>query len=220
MRLFLRRLVGIWSYLAASIAATVIAGSVAWAANLPLFSGPSTNEPGQLNATVNQLISNINTGVSGLIGFSAGPVSSIATTVVQPFVTSTIPTGQLVSAGQGLRVTCGGVTQANTDTKTVSLTVGTATVTSTAIAIPSVSWSLDLLWQPATTPVTANNVWIGHAFTSTVTGASSSVTVNGGNDTNANDNIANQGIPVKCSYVQGTSAVDVTMETFTIEQVK
>ena len=50
--------------IALGLIGAALLGSVAWAANLPLFTGPTTQEPNQTNATENQLIQNLNGAVN------------------------------------------------------------------------------------------------------------------------------------------------------------
>ena len=105
--------------LLSTIAAVMFAGGIAWGSNIPLFQGPI--QPANIPAALNLLITEINAGTAGLNSYIPGPVASLGQTAEQSLASVSIPAGVLTTAGQGLRLTCAGVTAANTNNKTVKL---------------------------------------------------------------------------------------------------
>jgi hypothetical protein len=109
-------------FLAAS-AAVLVAGSVAYAAQIPLITG--AQDPSQLNATINSVIQAVNAG-TGLAGYVGGLPLATTGTTIQTLGSITLPAGQLKSVGQGVRIVCYGNGTA-TGTNTMTVQVGTAT---------------------------------------------------------------------------------------------
>jgi hypothetical protein len=108
--------------IAYALTGLVLTGVIALGANIPLLTG--AQDPSQLNATINQLILSINSGVEGSIGGFVGPQATTGTTI-QILGTATINANSL-TAGQSVRVTCWGAGTA-TGTNTLTIQVGTAT---------------------------------------------------------------------------------------------
>lgn len=126
-----------------SCAALLACGSIALAANIPLFSGPTANEPSQTNATENSLIQNIIAGVNGYIAGTYN-LQSVNTTGLQGLATTTIPTNTLSVPGQGLRLRCWGVTNGNTNTKAAQLYLGSKTVSTGPFSVANSRWDLNM----------------------------------------------------------------------------
>lgn len=112
--------------IAYALTGLVLSGAVAFGANLSLLSGSQYSEPSQVLATVNTVIRNINSGVSGLLnsGGFVGPKATTLTTI-EVLGTNTISASSL-AAGQAVKVTCWGTGTA-TGTNTLTIQVGTAT---------------------------------------------------------------------------------------------
>lgn len=102
-----------------------LSGAAAFGANVSLLQGPQYSEPSQILSTVNTVIQNINSGVSGLLGGGfVGPKPTVGTTI-EVLGTNTINASSL-SAGQAIRATCWGTGTA-TGTNTLTIQVGSAT---------------------------------------------------------------------------------------------
>lgn len=199
--------------LAIAIAALLVSGAVALAANVPLISGPASNEPSQENATINGVIQSIVSGMNGIIAAQPGPIATTATTIAQTFATTTIPTSTLNVPGQAIRARCWGIGSSSTNTKSVALNFGTGVVvTSGSMTAANQQWGVDLMIQAVT--LTANYVAIGSGeFGSTLMPTvSKQVTA---------DNLQT-GLTLSCTG-QTPTAVEtggLTMEGFLVEQIK
>ena len=227
-----------------SVAAIAISVGISYgmvkAVNLPLFSNIALQEPSQELAALNSLVQALNFGTTGNLAYTPGPIGNLATTVGQTFASALVPTGQLTSAGQGIRARCYGQTANTTASKTINLmifaqgqTPGSISATapiisSTALNIGNENWDLELQYQVQTNPVTANAGWIGRSFVGNATPAGSTVAtvspvnINSGQDTNQADNLATNGLVVACQYVNssGAGAASATMQGFIVEQMK
>ncbi len=217
-----------------SVSAVAIAGFAAFgivkAANLPLFSNIALQEPSQELAALNTLVQAINTGVTGNFAYVPGPVGNTGTgTTTQniTFASAVVPTGTLVAAGQGYRARCAGTSNVATAFK-VGITVGRSMAVSqenfpVGGAQPNNSnWDLELQFQAATNPVTANYTWMARAFAAIASGtvSGSTLSVNSGNDTTVTDNNANFQLPITCVMYGGATTGEVTMMNFAIEQLR
>lgn len=196
--------------------ALLLTSAIAFGANVQLVPQGFIAEPSQIIPLVNALIQQINQNVSGLVAAQVGPVTSTATTAVQTLATTPIPSGTLQSSGQSLRLKCAGFTAANTNVKAVSLSFGSAVVTSGAINISGARWNLDLLIT-AVTP-TANFVAIGGGQLTSTT-ISTPVAIVAQQVTS--DNLATS-LTASCQSQQSgaAGAAEVVMENFLVEQVK
>lgn len=208
--------------------AASIAGGIVYAANLSLFSGASCAESSQTVACLNQLVQAVNAGVTGNLAFTPGPVAGTTgspTTANNTLASATIATGQLLVAGQGLRVRCSGIQASATTNARVGIVVGRSMAVSLE-AIPGANpnWDMEVQLHAATTPVTANEVWVGRGFASNASGnATNFMAVNGGNDTTVTDNNVNFSLPVSCVQYAGVGGIatgSVTMENFLIEVLR
>lgn len=213
---------------AAITAAGVIAFGIAKAANLPLFSNVALQEPSQELAALNTLVNNINAGVTGNLGYINGPVANPtgnSTTANQSLASTTIVTNQLVAAGQGIFARCSGINASGTTNAKVGLAIGKAmSVSLESIPGTNPQWDLEVQFHAATSPVTANYTWVGRGFASDASGtATNFMAVNGGNDTNTSDNLANNSVPVSCVVYAGTGGIatgSVTMENFIVQVLR
>ena len=95
----------------ASVGAFFGATALAVAANLSLVTGPQ--DPSQLNATINGVINNINSSVSR-IGVASTAVADAATTAEQTLLQYSLPGGLLANPGDSVRISCWGITGADT----------------------------------------------------------------------------------------------------------
>jgi len=234
--------------LLASVAAIALTGGMAYAVNVTPLSGPTINEPSQLMNGLNTVINSFNFGTSGNLGYVAGPLGAVGTTVQQSIAFTTVNTGQLSNAGQALLARCYGISANNTHVKQVGIIAyGTQAtnqnfqtvtplinslapyVSSTAFSVGNENWDVELLYQLNTTPATANAAYIGRAWTGLATGgtaglgavATPQIIINIGNDTSSTENLAVNGLTFACQAGLGTAAGgDVTMEGFSVQQVK
>lgn len=187
------------------------------AASIPTVSG--AQDPSQLNATINGVITNIIAGTSGLVAAGVGPATSVATTTALNFVSTSIPTSTLNLVGQTLRVHCWGRTAANTNNKTLNVVLGSNTISTPLVSTASLSWQiwLEAQWQSATTAGV-----IGRAEALSAVNAANAYTLNNITVTSSRDASTNwaAAVTASCGYLQGSSSQDVTMDGFTVEQVK
>jgi hypothetical protein len=184
------------------------------AANLPNFTGPATNEPGQMNASLNALIQSIYAGVSGVIAAQQGPIAGGSDTRTSiAFATTPIPSGTLSLPGQSLRMKCSGLLSGSSNSRAVSLSFGTTVLTSGSLTTAKGAWDLDML-VTAKTP-TADYMVYGQVFFE-----SSIVTTMSKEVTNAADNLTTA-VTAACSGQAATTETNgTTMLNFLVEQVK
>ena len=104
---------------AAALATVVLASPQA---PLPNFTSAATNEPSQINATLNTMNQNINNGVSGNVLTQAGSVVTSGTTAFT-FDTYTLP-ANFMNAGQILHARMWGVNSADANAKTITFNFG------------------------------------------------------------------------------------------------
>lgn len=183
------------------------------AADLTPFTGPQ--DPSQLNANLNTLERNIQTGVNGLIASQASTVSATGTTVEQNLYSQVIP-ATLSKAGQSLRLRCAGQTAHNGNTKTIKLYYGTSVFTSPAITTSAVNWDMELLVTYNASATSGKIVGRGTYGLPTASGTVMSPLATA----NTTDNMAGN-LTAKCTATLGTaSAQDVELMDFYIEQIK
>jgi hypothetical protein len=212
------------SILLSTVAAIALAGAASYAANIPLISGaavPACEEASQTVNCLNNLITNINSGVSGVVAAYVSPTGSIAAiTTQQSLAQVTIPTGTFVSAGQSLRMRCAGYHGTNTDSAKVGIVFGGAPLTaamqvsSAAITTTGQAWELELVVTAATNPPTANSVWFGRGSTGTTV-----IAATASQDTVSTDNLATGQVAACVATTAGTLD-DIVLDDFIIEQVK
>jgi len=196
----------------AALTAILLAGGIAFGASVPLPTGPW--DPSNALGFLNALVQSLNFNSPGLNTFIPGPVGSSAS-VSYNFANVTIPTGQFTSAGQGFRVTCGGIGANVSDAKTLYLTVGSVALSSGTFTNLLGAWEMQLIYQVSANPVTAGAVYTGHSIVQG-TDLSGQTKVWSGVDATTNNSI--NGIVVQCG--KKDTGADLTMETFTIEQIK
>lgn len=195
----------------AAAAAIALSGAVAFAANIPLLSGPNYSDPSQVLGTANAVIQAVNTGVGGLINAQTATVSTGAGTTEQILQTYTMPANQLSTAGQSVRVRCWGRTAANGNNKTRKLYFGANVISTATEAANDQPWFLELLVMRtgAATQVVNGN---GMAGTGGITNLNYSTT--GTEDLTA-------GVVIKCTGTDGTdSAGDIITYGMITEQIK
>lgn len=192
--------------LLAALGAVVGATAIGVAANLSLVTGPQ--DPSQLNATINTLISNINQSVSR-IGIGASGVTASATTAEQTLYQYTLPAGYLANAGDSVRIGCWGTTASNGNNKTMKLYFGASSITTPTAATNNKGWRLAMTVMRTAAAVQAIDSW-GLVDTTAVTPSNAS-----GSDTLAN------ALTIKCTTTLGTaSASDVVGQGFLVEGIK
>ena len=196
----------------AALAAIAFSGAIALAANIPLF---TIVQPSNLVEGLNNLILQVNTGVSGNVVTVLGPVASTATTVEQTLATGVIPflttNGYVNTPGQSYRLTCAGTTAANTNSKTGHLYFGAAEYSTAAMSTSAESWELQIVVTMTATPSTS--YWFGRGTTNTTVVAP----VATGDTTDS----FGANITTKCTVTQGTaSASDTVLTNFIVEQIK
>lgn len=194
----------------ATVAAIMLSGAIAYAANLPYLVGPNFSEPSQILANFNTLIQSINNGTSGVIAAYVSPTASTATGTQQVLASVTIPTGTLVTAGQSLRATCAGTKNTNADSAIVGIQFGTQQVSSNSWTSSGGGWRMDALIT-ISTPATAT-VYVANGFNGT-----NVVTPTSGYNTT--DSFGT-GQPIKCLATTAGTLNDLTLEDFIVEQVK
>lgn len=199
-------------------AASLLISSQVFAATIPLVSGPTSNEPSQENATINAVINNVIFGTYGLIGSAAGPVTSVSTTTALNFVSTSIPTSQINTSGQAIRVHCWGRTAANTDNKTLNVTLGAAKISTPLVSTSGVSWDITLLSQIASATL-AGNIGIAWAGSSHAAADANNIFFTMTSTPDATT-VWSGAVTAACGYLQGSSSQDATMDGFTIEQLK
>ena len=181
----------------------VFTALTAFGANIPLLTGPQ--DPSQLNATINQVIQSINTGVEGSIGGFVGPAATTGTSI-QILGTATIAANSLAN-GQSVRVTCWGAGTA-TGTNTLTIQVGTATAFAVAGAGTTAgTFKAQVLLQK--TGASTQSLWSEGAFN--VTPVQPVIVAATQTDTAA--------IPVTCSGTSTTST-NFTLNGMIAEQIK
>lgn len=196
----------------AGAAAVLFAASVAGAANLSLLSGSQYSEPSQILATINTLIQNINSGVSGRLNASLTAIGTpLGTTVDQTLFSYTLPANTLANAGDSVRVICWGATPANGNTKTIKLNFGASQLTSAnsiQTAPNNGKFRLELIVMrsgAATQQVMGNG---------TVIATPISVYTNAGTDALTSD------VAITCVGNTPTAPQDITAQGMLVEQIK
>lgn len=105
---------------------------------IPLMTGPQ--DPSQLEATINTLINQINSGVTGLVFANAAAVSTGTGTSEQTLQTAVVPAGTFTKVGQVLRLTATGTVATNGNNKTIQLKFGTIVLSSGVITSSNKVW--------------------------------------------------------------------------------
>lgn len=212
----MRKLILLSLALIASLASVV--HHQAKAGTIPLLSGAAAlncQEPSQTVACANNFVNQLNS-YFGLSAVQVGPINSTATTNEQILSQTPIAPGTLIATGQSLKIHCGGTTGADTNTKTVKLYFGAASITTPAMTTSGINWEMELLVTLAATP---NTVILGRGSIGGGLGSFAAlVTPIATNDTFDNLSAA---VTAKCTTTQGTaSANDTVLEDFMIELVK
>ncbi len=191
----------------AGAAAVLFAAGVAGAANLSLLSGPQ--DPSQLLATINQLVQNINFGVSGRLSAN-GTASGTTTTIESTMMTYSLPANRLAADGDSVRAVCWGTSATNANTKSARLYVGSDYISTSTISDgPSNrNWRLDLTIMrtgAAAQQVMGNGVIAGLTPTIYITSGALSFA---------------SSITIKCAGYTPTAAQDLTARGMLVEQIK
>jgi hypothetical protein len=202
--------------LLSALVAVIFSGGIAASAFIPFLTvntpaGVACAEPSQSLYCYNQILGTINSYL-GLVGALPGPIASTATTAEQVLASTSIPGGTLSVPGQSLRLHCGGISAANTDSKLARLYFGNAAISTGAFTTSAANWELELLvmLQAPTTSM----VYIGRGSLGSAVTVSPIV---------ANDLVDNPSLALtaKCTVTQSAAtAGEMTEELFSIEQVK
>ena len=193
----------------AGMLAVAFAAVVAGASNLTLMSGPQ--DPSQLLATINQLIQNINTGVSGRLNASL-TTTGTTTTIEQSLMTYNLPASRLAADGDSVRVVCWGTSAANSNTKTAKLYFGSSVVStaSTGATAPNAKkWTLELtvMRSGAAAQVVMGTGVIDILTPITVYTATGSDTLTAA-------------VVIKCTGTTSSAVQDLTAQGMLVEQIK
>lgn len=196
--------------LLSAVAAIVFSGALAMAASFTPVTGPQ--DPSQLNASLNALLTNINAGVNGIIANLSTTVASTATTVEQNLASVSIPASTLTKSGQSVKARCSGLLAANTHTSTIKLYYGTSSVSTAATpGTGNPYFNLELLVAYDASATAGKYVGTGQIGSTMVAVVATS---------NTTDNMASA-LTAKCTTTQGTaSASDTLLMNFLVEQVK
>lgn len=175
--------------------------------NIAFLTGPQ--DPSQLIASLNGVISSVNSGVEGLIAAATTAVATGTGTTEQTLQTITVAPNTLAAVGQSLRIRAWGVTGATANNKTMKLYFGASVITTPTAATNAKGWYLELnvLKTGASTQAV---IGTGIVDTTAVTPYN-----NAGTDTDT------AGVVVKLTGTDGTSAAaDITCNAMIIEMVK
>lgn len=118
-------------YTAFALVFMAVAGIAGNYSKLTLITG--AQDPSQLSATINQVITQSNNTAPGLL-YSNGTSTPNSGTAEATLFSYTIPPGYLATNGQGIRAKCWVGTAANANNKTLLLYFGAASVTTAAAA--------------------------------------------------------------------------------------
>jgi len=177
----------------------------AYAANIPLVTG--VQDVGALNPTLNQIITSIRTGVSGLLNAQYVTSGSGADTTEDTLYTYTIPANTLTIPGQTLHIHCWGTTGATANNKTMKLYHGASVISTPTAATNAKGWDLWLHVTRGNTGALQQVMGTGYVDTTLVTPYN-----NAGTDSYAS------ALVVKCTGTNGTAvASDVAGQGMTVE---
>lgn len=188
----------------AATAAVVVSAVLAWGTTVPLLTG--AQDPSNLNATYNQLVTSLGNNISGLYAPVATPATTTGTTI-QTLGTLTLPASLLANAGQGVRIHCWGA-GTNTGTNTLTLQFGSQTafaVAGGATTAGTFDAQMDVVKSGASTQQIFSKGWFNVTMTQPVNTAGTQA------DTAT--------IPITCSGTSTTSA-QFTLNGMTVELLK
>lgn len=188
------------------IAALAALGGVAYGANLSLVTG--AQDPSQLQATINNLIQTLNTSVSR-IGVTSTAVGTGADTSEDTLAQYTLPGGLLANAGDSVRISCWGITAANTHNKTMKLYFGSEVIATPTAATNNKGWRLEMTVMRRSATAQTVDSW-GLVDTTPVTPVNAD-----GAETLAS------AVTIKCTGTNGTgSANDITAQGMLVEAIR
>lgn len=127
-----------------TLAAVLVSAGVAFAGTIALL--PSTsqfNEPNQIVATLDYLITQINGVSEGVVASLQAPVTTTGTTA-NTIVAYTVPAG--LPAGQAYRIKGWGANSADANTKTITVNFGTSAPT-LAVTGSGNTWQFEAIVQ-------------------------------------------------------------------------
>lgn len=190
-------------------AAVLFAAVAAGAANLSIFSGPQ--DPSQMLATVNQLVQNINTGVSGRLYFNGTTTGTTTTGSDSTLFTYSLPASTLAATGDAVRVVCWGASPANTNTKSASIFFGAQQIsTASVMTAPNLK-----NWKIAMTVIRN-----GAAVQVLEGGAQIDLTPSSQYSTLAGTETLTSAVTIKCIGRTVTALQDITGYGMYVEQIK
>lgn len=127
-----------------TLAAVLVSAGIAFAGTIALL--PSTsqfNEPNQIVATLDYLITQINGVSEGVVASLQAPVTTTGT-AANTIVAYTVPAG--LPAGQAYRIKGWGVNSADANTKTITVNFGTSAPT-LAVTGSGNTWQFEAIVQ-------------------------------------------------------------------------
>lgn len=194
-------------HLLAAFAWLLLSLGAASSANLPLITGPI--DPSNQIANFNQVIQNINSGVTGNVFEIITPVTTSGTSI-NTFGTLTLTPNFFTAVGQGIRVHAWGTNNSSTNAVTFTFSFGASTLTQTLTGATN-TWDVTCTVLTSLLGATGGQVSECHGQTGTTLVASTQAT--------------NWAIPTSAAItvlLEGTVATSgtTTLNGATIEQIK
>lgn len=185
----------------------------AYAATIPLLTGPNASDPSQILGTLNQLIGSINNNVQNKLYGNAVAVNTTAITTEETLFTYTLPAGYLANAGDTVVAECSEASAATANNKTLRLYFGASVITTGAVASNGTGMYLKM---SATRGATST----AQAFVGTGTAGAAGVSPVAVTNTAGTDDMA-AAIVIKCTGQNGTAAAnDMSGKMMIVESLK
>lgn len=192
---------GLSNYGATSFLANSVTLSYSDTGGTALTSGT----PPTVNTATNLVGANVPTNPYGRVYSTLTPVSTTANATTQTLGSFSLPPGMLATNGWSVKFRAWGSTAANTDTKTLFVTFGATTVSSTAaFATSGTTWYLE------------GEVFRTGATSQSATGFSQQAAISALTQATPAETLANS-IALAIKATQGTASIDVTMAGFVVE---
>lgn len=183
--------------LAFTFVGLVATAAIAFAAQIPLLTGPI--DPSGMQGTLNQLIQSINRGVVNKLYANAVVSATTAGTGEEVLYTYTLPANTLANAGDGVIASCAAQGAATANNKTLRLYFGASVVTTGAVAANNSGLYLEA-------KVIRGASAAAQAFVGTGTGGAAGVTPVAVTNTAGTDNLAAD-VVIRCTGQNGTAAL-------------
>lgn len=196
--------------LAFTFVGLVATAAIAFAAQIPLLTGPV--DPSGLQGTLNQLIQSINNNVQNKLYGNAIAVNTTAVTTEETLYTYTLPAGYLAQAGDSVRAECAAQSAATATVKTLRLYFGTSVVAATGTSNNTSQFVTFTATRGATA---ASQSFVGNGMGGAAGIVPTAVVTTAGTDNLAADVI------IKCTGQNGTAnANDISGKKMMVEAVK